>query len=123
MTVRAGAGFGFGELFGGTAGEEEMGKGGFEQVVADFVFVVDGADDVGADVAFAAGAEAFEAAPDAAPVADLEGGFCVVCWVVVVVVIGGEGRGRGRRRGVDVDPVLDFDGAGAVVELVGHVGG
>ena len=75
--------------------------GGFEQVMGDFHFVGDGADDVGADVAFVV--EGFEAAPDA-------GVFVFDEFRLLRVVV--------RTRGVDVDPVFDFDSAGAVVEFV-----
>ena len=85
---------------------------GFEQVVLDFVFVGDGPDDVRADVAFVV--EGFEAAPNAG-----------------VFVFGESGlRGGGGAEGVveggggvRVDPLFDFDGAGAVVEFVGYVCG
>lgn len=80
---------------------------GLEQVVRDFHFVRNGADDVGADVAFVV--KGLEAAPDA--------GVFVLdqFWFLRVGgVVGG---------GVDVDPLFYFDGAGAVVEFVGNVGG
>lgn len=70
----------------------------------DFHFVEDRANHVCADVAFIV--ECFEATPDAGVFVFDESGF-----------LGGVGGGVG------VDPFFDFDGAGAVVEAVGHVGG
>lgn len=75
--------------------------------MGDFHFIGDGADDVGADVALVV--EGLEAAPDAGVVVFDEFGFLGIGGIV-----GG---------GVDVDPLFYFDGAGAVVELVGDVGG
>ena len=101
-------GFGFdGGGVEGPAREVEVHVRGFEEVLGDLHFVGDGADDVGADVAFVV--EGLEAAPDVGVVVFGEFGF----WG-----IGGIGG-----RGVDVDPLFDFDGAGAVVEFVGDVGG
>lgn len=108
---RGGSGAGVrGELLGRPAREVEVHGRGFEQVVGDFVLVVDGADDVRADVALVV--EGFHAAPDAGPLADLQLALAGD-GVAELVVLGGVG----------VDPLLDLDGAGAVVELVGHVRG
>lgn len=85
---------------------------GFEQVVLDLVFVGDGADDVRADVPFVV--EGFEAAPDAGVVVFGESGLAGG--------VGGQGGVEGVG-GVGVDPLFDFDGAGAVVEFVGYVCG
>lgn len=82
-------------------GQVEVDVGGLEHVVVDLVEVVDGADEVGADVALAA--EGLEAAPDAD--------------VLVGLVLGLQVLGL-----VGVDPLLDVDGARAVVEAVGYVG-
>lgn len=99
-----------GKLLGRPAREVEVHGRGFEEVVGDFVLVVDGADDVRADVAFVV--EGFHAAPDAGPFADLQ------------LALAGDGVAELVVLGrVGVDPLFDFDGAGAVVELVGHVRG
>lgn len=70
---------------------------------ADLIEVLDGANDVGSDVALVV--EAAQAAPHAH---------------VVVLVQGGE---HGVGGGVRVEPLLDLDEAAAVVELVRCVGG
>lgn len=72
-----------------------------EQVVVDLVVVVDGADEVGADVALAA--EGLEPPPHAHVLVGL------VLGLQVLLLVG-------------VDPLLDVDGARAVVEAVGYVG-
>lgn len=74
-------------------------------MVGDFVHVVDGADDLGADRS--AVVEALELAPGAAVGALDQPGLC----------------GVGVLDGVRVDPLLDLYAAGAVVEPVGGVGG
>lgn len=79
--------------------------------MGDFHLVGDGPDDVGADVAFVV--EGFEPSPDASPVVGCEGwGFGGVVFVVATAA-----------HVVFFEPLLDFDNAGAVVELVGCVGG
>ena len=97
LAVRAGFGL-WGGLFEGTAREVEVHVCGFEEVVGDFHFIDDGADDVGADVAFVV--EGFEAAPNAG--------------VLVLDEFGFLGIG-GIRGGVDVNPLFYFNCAGAVV--------
>lgn len=101
---------GLGELLGRAAREVEVHGRGFEEVVGDFVLVVDGADDVRADVAFVV--EGLHAAPDAGPLSDFQ--FALPGDGVAELVV---------FRGVGVDPLFDLDGAGAVVEFVGHVCG
>lgn len=82
-----------------------------EQVVLDLVVVGQRPDDVGADVAFVV--EGFQPAPDAGVgVFDKTG-----------LLAAGAVHGVGGEARVRVRPQLHFDGAGAVVELVGCVGG
>lgn len=80
-----------------------MNVGSLEQVVVDLVEVGDGLDDVDADVALIA--KTAEAAPDAD------------------VLLLAEGVVGGVVLAVGVEPLLDLDDAGAVVEAVGDVGG
>lgn len=75
----------------------------FEEVVIDFVEIGDGADEVRCDVALVV--EGFEAAPDTQVFAFFGLGLC------------------GRGVSVAVDPLLNFDEPGAVVDFVGCVGG
>lgn len=75
--------------------------GGLELVVVDLVEAVDGADKMGADVALLT--ESLEAAPDAHPLIGL------VLGVGILLFVG-------------VDPLLDIDGAGAIIETVRDVG-
>lgn len=82
--------------------EVEVHVGRLEHVVVDLVEVVDGADEVGADVALLV--ERLEAAPHA--------------HVLVQGVLG-----VGVLLLVGVHPLLDVDDASAVVEPVGDVGG
>lgn len=72
-------------------------------MVVDLVEVGDGADDVGADVALVG--EGLEATPDADVGVHLAA------------------RVRGLVLLVDVDPLLDLNLAGAVVDLKGDIGG
>lgn len=97
-----------GGLVGGPAREVEVHGCGFEEVVVDFVFVVDGSDDVGADVAFFI--ECLQAAPDACPFSDFQFPFSGdrVTQFVVLWRVG-------------IDPLFYFYGSCAVVEFVGHV--
>lgn len=83
-------------------GQVEVHVGRLEQVVVDLVEVVDGADEVGADVALPA--EGLEATPHAHVLLEL------VLGLQVLLLVG-------------VDPLLDVYDAGAVVEAVGYVGG
>lgn len=83
-------------------GEVEVDVGRLEHVVVDLVEVVDGADEVGADVPLLV--EGLEAAPHA--------------HVLVEGV-----PGLGVLLLVGVDPLLDVDDAGAVVDPVRDVGG
>jgi hypothetical protein len=75
----------------------------FEEVVIDFVEVGDGADEVCSDVAFVI--EGLDAAKDAQVLSFF--------WE----------RPYGRWVGVAVEPLLDFDDAGTVVDFKGCVGG
>jgi hypothetical protein len=75
----------------------------FKQVVIDLVEVGDGADVVCCDVALVV--EGFEAAPDAKVLSFFGLWLCV------------------RGVSVAVDPLLDVDEAGAIVDFVGCIGG
>ena len=109
----------------GPAGEVEMDICRFEEVVRDFVLVGQGRQHVRADVALAV--EFFDVAPRADPGAFGEFGLSSSSTIVVLIdVVGHEVRvcdGRVVVVGVGVDPALHLDGARAVVELVGRVGG
>lgn len=72
----------------------------------DLHLVRHGPDDVRAYVPLVV--EGFQAAPDARPLVGDQGGFATAAGGAVAGVVG-------------VDPLLDFDDAGAVVELVGGV--
>ena len=100
--------FGLGAaLVEGTPGEVEVHVCGFEEVVGYFHLVYYRPDNVGTDMAFVI--ESLQPAPDA----------CVfVLGKLRFLRVGGV-----RGGGVDVDPLFHLDGAGAVVEFVGDVGG
>ena len=91
----------------GTPGEVEVHVRGFEEVVGDFHLVCYRPDNVGTDMSLVI--ERLQPAPDA----------CVfILSKLRFLRVGGV-----RGGGVDVDPLFHLDGAGAVVELVGDVGG
>lgn len=100
-----------GQLLHGTACKVQVHEGRFEQVVRDFHLVGDRADDVGADVA--AVVESFEPAPYARPL--VLGQFRFGAEDASGVV--------GAGAAVCVNPLFHFNGAGAVVEFVGYIGG
>jgi len=107
-----------GKLLGRAAGEVQMDVRRLEQVVLDLIVVRQRADDVGVDVAFVV------EGPQAAPHADV-GVLDEARPVDAAGGGGGVGVGGGAvvRVGPRPRPQLDFEGAGAVVELVMGVGG
>ncbi|KAL9043429.1 MAG: hypothetical protein Q9214_003386, partial [Letrouitia sp. 1 TL-2023] len=106
------------QLLHGAARHEQVHVRRLEQVEADLHLVCHGADDVRADVPAAVAAEHLEPPPDAA-VLVLEQLVLACASIVVVVLV----AAAVWVLGAHVDPLLYFDGAGAVVEFVGHVGG
>lgn len=108
-----------GKLLHGAARHVQVHVRRLEQVEADLHLVRHGPDDVRADVPPPVAAKHLEPPPDAA----------VLVLEQLVLVVGGGGASVAvlvaavRVLGAHVDPLLHFDGAGAVVELVGHVRG
>lgn len=98
-----------GDLLKGAAGEVEMHVSRLEQVVCDFHLIGDGTDDVRTYVAPVV--ERFQLSPDPSPIVFYQfwSGGNSISGIV------------NRRALIGVNPLFYFNGASAIVELVGYV--